>query len=480
MSKIEVDAIDKQSGSTLTLGGSGTAVTLACGATQSGFGRSGSVNWQTASIKTSTFTAANGEGYFVDTSSGGVTANLPAGSAGAIVAFSDYTRTFASNSLIISPNGSEKVGGLAAPVTLSINGQALTLVYVDGTEGWINVQNAEDTETGSAFVQATGGNTTATCGDFKIHTFTSPGTFQVTDGGQPGGSNTVEYLVVAGGGAGGGDLGGGGGAGGYRTVFPSPATGGLPVSVASYPVTVGAGGTAPTGPQPGAPITASGSGSNSVFTGSSTITSAGGGGGGQSQVPFGGGPGAAGGSGGGSSGYEPASTPGGAGNTPSVPVSQGNNGGAGGRNGPTYAGGGGGGAGAVGGSAPSNTAAGQAGGVGVQLNIDGNNYYWAGGGGGAAYQPAPKAGDGGLGGGGGGGKSGAPNCAGSGGGSAINAGSAGTGNNPETNGVQGGAGGTNSGGGGGAGAHNGTPGVQPNSNGGNGGSGIVIIRYKFQ
>ena len=51
MSKIEVDAIDKQSGSTLTLGGSGTAVTLACGATQSGFGRSGSVNWQT-SIKT--------------------------------------------------------------------------------------------------------------------------------------------------------------------------------------------------------------------------------------------------------------------------------------------------------------------------------------------------------------------------------------------------------------------------------------------
>ena len=64
MSKIEVDAIDKQSGSTLTLGGSGTAVTLACGATQSGFGRTGTVDWQT-SIKTSTITAVNGEGYFV-------------------------------------------------------------------------------------------------------------------------------------------------------------------------------------------------------------------------------------------------------------------------------------------------------------------------------------------------------------------------------------------------------------------------------
>ena len=67
MSKIEVDAIDKQSGSTLTLGGSGTAVTLACGATQSGFGRTGTVDWQTGSIKTATFTAESGKGYFCNT-----------------------------------------------------------------------------------------------------------------------------------------------------------------------------------------------------------------------------------------------------------------------------------------------------------------------------------------------------------------------------------------------------------------------------
>ena len=84
MSKIEVDAIDKQSGSTLTLGGSGTAVTLASGATQTGFGRTGTVDWQTGSIKTSTFTAVNGQGFFVDTNGGEVTANLPAGSVGAI------------------------------------------------------------------------------------------------------------------------------------------------------------------------------------------------------------------------------------------------------------------------------------------------------------------------------------------------------------------------------------------------------------
>ena len=80
MSKIEVDAIDKQSGSTLTLGGSGTAVTLASGATQTGFGRTGTVDWQTTP-KTATFTAVSGEGYFVNTTGGVITVNLPAGAA---------------------------------------------------------------------------------------------------------------------------------------------------------------------------------------------------------------------------------------------------------------------------------------------------------------------------------------------------------------------------------------------------------------
>ena len=54
MSTIKVNKIEKRSGSTLTLGGPGTAVTLACGATQTGFGRTGTVDWQTGSIKSST------------------------------------------------------------------------------------------------------------------------------------------------------------------------------------------------------------------------------------------------------------------------------------------------------------------------------------------------------------------------------------------------------------------------------------------
>ena len=145
MSKIEVDAIDKQSGSTVTIGGSGTnvvlgtcgqTVSLGTGATQSGFGRTGTVDWQTGSIKTSTFTAANGEGYFANTSGGAFTMNLPAGSAGNIVSVVDYTNTFQTNNLTITPNGSQKIAGTNANALLSTEGQSVTLVYVDDTEGW--------------------------------------------------------------------------------------------------------------------------------------------------------------------------------------------------------------------------------------------------------------------------------------------------------------------------------------------------------
>jgi len=46
--------------------------------------------------------------------------------------------------------------------------------------------------------------------DYRVHTFTSSGTFQASSSG-----NNVEYLVVAGGGGGGAAMGGGGGAGGF-------------------------------------------------------------------------------------------------------------------------------------------------------------------------------------------------------------------------------------------------------------------------
>ena len=127
------------------------------------------------------------------------------------------------------------------------------------------------------FVAATGG-TILTCGDFKTHVFTGPGTFTVTSAGAPTGSNSVEYLVVAGGagGASGKDNSdgnhGGGGAGGYRTNYPVPSTTGLPVSAQGYPISVGGGGAGGSGPNP-APGSIGVNGTSSVF---SNITSAGG------------------------------------------------------------------------------------------------------------------------------------------------------------------------------------------------------------
>ena len=55
MSTIKVNTIETRTGSTLTLGKSGDTVSIASGASTSGMGRTGTVDWQTA-IKTDSFT----------------------------------------------------------------------------------------------------------------------------------------------------------------------------------------------------------------------------------------------------------------------------------------------------------------------------------------------------------------------------------------------------------------------------------------
>ena len=121
----------EESGSTLTLGESGKTVTLASGASQTGFGRTGTVDWQTSIKTAASFTAANGEGYFIDTSSNAVTANLPAGSVGAIVAFKDYAQNFGTNKLTISADGSDKIEGQTFDLELTTDGLGVTLVYLE-------------------------------------------------------------------------------------------------------------------------------------------------------------------------------------------------------------------------------------------------------------------------------------------------------------------------------------------------------------
>ena len=105
MSEIKVNKISPRTNcGTTTLGDSGDTFTIPSGVTitnngtANGFGATGAVNWQTT-VKTSGFTAVAGEGYFVDTSSGAISVNLPAGTAGSVVGFKDYAKTFDSQAL---------------------------------------------------------------------------------------------------------------------------------------------------------------------------------------------------------------------------------------------------------------------------------------------------------------------------------------------------------------------------------------------
>jgi hypothetical protein len=268
---------------------------------------------------------------------------------------------------------------------------------------------------------------------YVYHTFTGPGTF--TASGLPG---TVEVFVVAGGGGGGnynggGNGGGGGGAGG---LVYHPA---IPISIGSYPVTVGSGGSK--NPSPNG-VLVGGNGTDSIFNG---LTSKGGGGGGGYTSD--GTPGGSGGGTGGAStttatGTQPSQT------HPTSPSGWTNYGNPGGPNvGNPGRGSGGGGAGAAGGAG----GAGNVGGVGVQFPaftgpligvpaLAPLSGYFAGGGGGGGYP------------------SGQPNTGGLGGGGGPTYGTA------PIPGV------TNSGGGGAAGTDNSVV-------AGDGGPGIVIIRY---
>ena len=96
---------------------------------------SGGTSWQT--VKTALFTAVGGEGYFCNTTSGIFTATLPAGTIGDECTFVDYAGTFDTNNLTVAPNGSEKINGVAASLTVSVERAAFTLVFTDTTQGWL-------------------------------------------------------------------------------------------------------------------------------------------------------------------------------------------------------------------------------------------------------------------------------------------------------------------------------------------------------
>ena len=97
---------------------------------------SGGTSWQ-AVITAATKTAVAGEGYFINTTSNACTVTLPAGTLGDEVSLVDYAGTFDTNALTVTPNGSEKINGVAASLTVSVERAAFTLVFTDSTQGWL-------------------------------------------------------------------------------------------------------------------------------------------------------------------------------------------------------------------------------------------------------------------------------------------------------------------------------------------------------
>jgi hypothetical protein len=259
--------ITQTNSTTITIGASGQTISLASGASSSGFG----LTWN-QTVQTTNFTASVGVGYMVNTSTAAVTVTLPASpSIGDQVQLVDYNETTSINNIILNGNGL-KIDGTTDTSNISNSSEGVTLMYSGTTRGWIPVSSANQ------------------------------GTNALTS------FYALDFLVVAGGGGGGSYYnGGGGGAGGFRTSTQNI----VPGTVIT--VTVGDGGAG------GAGINTGSIGSNSSISGSgiTTITSNGGGGGGTSATnATNGGSGG----GGGGSGY-------GLGNTPSTSPSQGNDGG---------------------------------------------------------------------------------------------------------------------------------------------------------
>lgn len=121
-----------------------------------------------------------------------------------------------------------------SPSTTTINMGATAVRTLAGEPSGAIAMSDLQGKSNASYVAATGGTVT-TSGNFKIHVFTSGGTFAVSDAGNAAGSNSVDYNIISGGGGGGRDGGGAGGGGGVRT-------GTSPVSVQDYPISIGSGG----------------------------------------------------------------------------------------------------------------------------------------------------------------------------------------------------------------------------------------------
>lgn len=149
MSQIEVDKVIPQSGTALQIGEASDTITVPASATLT-LASGSTLNASSATVqlpagvaglswesKTSSFTATAFRGYFIDTTSGVVTATLP-GSAtlGDEIRFIDSAATADTNNITIGRN-SHKIQGAASDMTVSTERAAFGLVYSGAAQGWL-------------------------------------------------------------------------------------------------------------------------------------------------------------------------------------------------------------------------------------------------------------------------------------------------------------------------------------------------------
>ena len=241
MSKVEVDQVDPQSGTTLTLGTYGDTVSIPSGVTLANAGTAtgfAAIDWQSTIVTGATHSASANQGIWIDTTSNACTLTLPGSpSVGDQLIFSDFKRTWASNAVTLTLNGSKYQGQTTPVPVYDTTGETVHIVYSGSTQGWIPINDGA----------------VADEGNFQAY--------------------NIDFLVIAGGGYGRVGSPGGGGAGGYRNSYGSETSGrgsssesSLTLADATYTITVGAGGTSDNGAD-----------SSIAGSGITTITSLGGG-----------------------------------------------------------------------------------------------------------------------------------------------------------------------------------------------------------
>ena len=130
--------ITQANATTITIGTTGQTISLASGASSSGFGATynGALNW-TSNLVTSALSVSAGVGYFVNTSSAAITLTLPSSpTVGSSIGIVDYSGYSSTNNITLDPNGNKITGSLLNK-KIQTNKEAITLTYSDSTIGWV-------------------------------------------------------------------------------------------------------------------------------------------------------------------------------------------------------------------------------------------------------------------------------------------------------------------------------------------------------